>query len=344
MTQKPAEFLTGLILRWKNLGDDSLQTNPGNTHMHPAISVIFFTVLSGTGFGMLAIIGFDLPLGYSLSNDALLVFIISATGAGLAVAGLISSTFHLGHPEKAWRAFSQWRSSWLSREGIAAVTTLCLYGIYALYWMIEGDRLSWLGMLVGFGSMFTVFTTAMIYTQMKTVPHWNTALTPAVYLLYSLCAGFLLVAGIGDSNIDKNGLDIIIAISTLLFTWAAKIVWWQRADKTGFKGSGPTTSSVASATGLGGIGNVRLLERPHTGPNYLTREMVHVIGRKHASRLRLISLVIGGLLPLAIIMLAFLDIFAHGAMLVAAIFMIAGLFAERWLFFAEAEHSVSLYY
>ena len=34
----------------------------------------------------------------------------------LASGGLIASTFHLGHPERAIKAFTQWRSSWLSRE------------------------------------------------------------------------------------------------------------------------------------------------------------------------------------------------------------------------------------
>ena len=163
--------------------------------MHPAISVIFFTVLSGAGFGMLAMIGFDYHLGFSLSDNPVSVFVLSAMAVGLAVVGLISSTFHLGRPKKAWRAFSQWRSSWLSREAIASVASLCLYGFYALYWMISGERLVWLGVLVSLGSIFTVITTSMIYAQMKTVPHWHTMLTPLVYLLFSLCTGFLLVAG-----------------------------------------------------------------------------------------------------------------------------------------------------
>jgi DMSO reductase anchor subunit len=312
--------------------------------MHPAISVIFFTVLSGAGFGMLAIIGLDIPLGYSTRDDPVSVFLISALAVGLAVAGLISSTFHLGRPGRAWRAFSQWRSSWLSREGIAAVGTLVLYGIYALIWMIEGERLVWLGIIVGLGGILTVFTTAMIYTQMKTVPHWNTWVTPVTYLLFSLCTGYLLVAGISDSAVEGDKLTVMAGTLVLLFSWAAKILWWQRARKNGFGDDDTTNSTIATATGLGKIGKVRLLERPHTGPNYLTREMVHVIGRKHAARLKLIALVVGGLLPLLILLMVYLDALPQGAMMFAALLMIAGLFAERWLFFAEAEHSVSLYY
>ena len=312
--------------------------------MHPAISVIFFTVVSGAGFGMLAIIGFSQPLGISLPNDSIFVFFLSALSTGLAVAGLISSTFHLGRPQKAWRAFSQWRSSWLSREGIAAVVTLCLFGIYALIWMIEGERVVWLGIIVAIGALITVFTTAMIYTQMKTVPHWHTPLTPVVYLTFSICLGFLLTASLGQENSEKGNIDILVAIFLLLLAWAAKIIWWKHAAKTGFSKEGSSLSGVSSATGLGKIGKVRLLDRPHTGPNYLTKEMVHVIGRKHATRLRMIALLIGAVLPLIVVILAYLNILPHGAMFIAAISMIAGLFAERWLFFAEAEHSVSLYY
>jgi DMSO reductase anchor subunit len=311
--------------------------------MHPAISVIFFTVLSGAGFGMLTIIGLDLTPGFSLSDNPVSVFVISAIGVGMAVAGLISSTFHLGRPQKAWRAFSQWRSSWLSREAIGAVATLGLYGIYALVWMITGERVVWLGYLVGIGSIFTVFTTSMIYAQMKTVPHWNTALTPVVYLLFAVSTGYLSVAGLGIPNAD-SGNSLMMGIVVLMAAWAAKVFWWQRAKETSFSNSKTAVSSVASATGLGKIGKVRLLERPHTGPNYLTREMVHVIGRKHAWRLKLISMIVAGLVPLIIVFLTMLDFLPQGALLFAALVMIAGLFAERWLFFAEAEHSVSLYY
>lgn len=305
--------------------------------MHPAISVIFFTVLSGAGFGMLAMIGLDFPM----ANNPVNVFIISAVGVGLAAVGLVSSTFHLGRPERAWRAFSQWRSSWLSREGVAAVLTLCLYGIYALWWMIEGERIVWLGTLVSLGSMITVFTTSMIYAQMKTVPHWNTILTPFMYLAFSICTGFLLTAGLAIGHAYGGDTLPIISIVAVIGAWAIKVLWWQHAGKSAF---GKSNSSVESATGLGKIGTVRLLDRPHSGPNYLTKEMVHVIGRKHASRLKLIAMLVGGLLPLTIVMLVYLAIVPQLALFVAALLMIIGLFAERWLFFAEAEHSVSLYY
>ncbi len=314
--------------------------------MHPAISVIFFTVMSGAGYGLLAVISLSEPLGFTMSDNPVSVFIISAVGVGLAVAGLLASAFHLGRPMNAWRAFSQWRTSWLSREANCAVMTLVFYGIYALYWMILGERLLWFGLLAGLGSIFTVFTTSMIYAQMRTIPHWNTALTPLIYLLFSFSTGFLLAAGLSLGLERSNGSEVVsmIAAISLLAAWAAKILWWQRAKLSSFKNPDAALSSVASATGLGKIGAVRLLERPHTGENYLTKEMVHVIGRKHADRLRLIAMTIGGLVPFAIVLLNYLGYLDQTFLIVAAVIMIIGLFAERWLFFAEAEHSVSLYY
>ena len=304
--------------------------------MHPAVSVIFFTVSSGAGFGLMTMIGLGLPLPGGLAA----AFLIPALAGLLAVAGLIASTFHLGHPERAWRAFSQWRSSWLSREGVLAVITLVLFGFYTLIWMISGERLLWLGLPVAVGALLTVYTTSMIYAQLKTVPHWHTSLTPLCYLAFSLACGYVQAValnGLTSSSSAPAGLAVV----ALAAAWGCKALWWRRAATTSLEAAG---STMESATGLGSIGRVRLFERPHTGENYLTREMVHVIGRKHAEKLRRIALLLGGALPLVIT----LAVWALGGstlwLAMAFVFLMAGLFVERWLFFAEAEHAVSLYY
>ena len=300
--------------------------------MHPAVSVIFFTVSSGAGFGLIFLLGLGFPVGDGIGR----VLLISLVGGGLAVAGLLASTFHLGHPERAWRALTQWRSSWLSREGIAAIITLCLFGLYALVWMASGARPQLLGYLVALGAGATVFTTSMIYAQLKTVPQWKSPLTPLVYLGFALASGWLLAAAFGNSAAPEIWGIILVGLA-----WAAKWAWWARAGRSRLSDAG---SSPETATGLGFIGKVRLLERPHTGENYLTREMVHRIGRKHARSLRMLAFLLGGILPVAI--LAILALSGAPALfnLLAALSMLVGLLAERWLFFAEAEHSVSLYY
>jgi DMSO reductase anchor subunit len=300
--------------------------------MHPAVSVIFFTVTSGAGLGMIFLLG----LGFPVDASALWVFFVGVVGGGLAVAGLLASTFHLGHPERAWRALSQWRSSWLSREGIAAIATLVLFGIYVLIWMATGSRHQLLGLLAALGAAITVFTTSMIYAQLKTVPQWNSRLTPLVYGAFALGSGWLLASALGTHQAPELWGVLLIALA-----WGAKWLWWARASRSRLSDTG---SSPETATGLGFIGKVRLLERPHTGENYLTKEMVHRIGRKHAARLRMLALLLGGVVP--IIILAIVGLSGAPALLnlLAAVSMLIGLLAERWLFFAEAEHAVALYY
>src|SRR5882672_7010784 len=109
-------------------------TRSGHLHgllsaMHPSFSVIFFTTASGAGYGLLALLGVLTPLGV-VPVSQLFGFVAMALAFGGITAGLISSTFHLGRPERALRAFSQWRSSWLSREGVAAVLTYVPAGLF----------------------------------------------------------------------------------------------------------------------------------------------------------------------------------------------------------------------
>lgn len=302
--------------------------------MHPAISVIFFTVTSGAGFGFMAMIGLGTPLPQGLAA----AFLIPLLAGGLAVAGLLASTFHLGRPERAMRAFSQWRSSWLSREGVLAVLTLCLFGLYTLIWMVTGDRLFWLGLIIALGSLLTVYATAMIYAQLKTVPHWHTTLTPLCYLGFSVACGYLLSIALGTST--SSGAAGI-AVLVIAIAWALKLAWWNRAAATTLAAAGSTPES---ATGLGAIGKVRLLERPHSGENYLTKEMVHIIGRKHAAKLRKIALLLGAALPFILALAVWVFALSPVWLVLAFAALLAGLFVERWLFFAEAEHAVSLYY
>lgn len=304
--------------------------------MHPAISVIFFTVTSGAGFGLIALLG----LGWPMRDGFLPAFLVALLAGGLAAAGLISSTFHLGHPERAWRAFSQWRSSWLSREGVLAVATLLLFAVYSLTWMFAGLRLAALGYVIAALALATVLATGMIYASLKTIPQWYGALTPLCYLAFSLASAALLAGAVGAGS-DLRGIGVAwIGLAALAVAWAIKLAWWRRAGAIGFSATG---SNTGTATGLDKLGKVRLLERPHTGENYLTREMVHKIGRKHAAKLRVIALVAGFAVP-AVLCLVALPGALNLTFALAALSLAIGLFAERWLFFAEAQHSVSLYY
>ena len=288
--------------------------------MHPAPSVILFTTLSGIGFGLLAFLGLGLPL-----VTGWLAFAFFALAYLLAIGGLLASTFHLGHPERALKAFSQWQTSWLSREAWAAVGALLVMGVYGAGLVFLNLRLPILGVIGAVLSLATVYCTSMIYAQLKTVPRWNIPLTPVLFISLSLAGGALL-----------SGASFL-ALILLGSAGCVQIAYWIVGD-TQFARSGTT---MESATGLGHIGSVRAFEPPHTGTNYLLREFVHVVGRKHASKLRIIAL---GLMVLAPTLLIVSPLNYIWALLLAAVTHLAGVCVSRWLFFAQAEHVVGLYY
>ncbi len=291
--------------------------------MHPAPSVIVFTTLSGFGFGVM----FWLCLGLTSAQGWSAFWWCLLAGAP-AIIGLSASTFHLGHPERALKAFSQWRSSWLSREGVVAVVTLLAFGLYAGLWVFFDIRITALGWIVASLAAATVFCTAMIYAQLKTVPRWNTAITPLLFMLFALAMPALLL-----------GLPVV-ALGYFIALFVCILLHWRRGD-TAMRDRG---HSADTATGLGNIGTVRLLEAPHTSPNYLMREMVFSVGRDHARLLRLIALVAGVVFPALFAILAAFSIMPVGWFVLATVLHLAGTAVARWLFFAEAQHVVSFYY
>jgi sulfite dehydrogenase (quinone) subunit SoeC len=287
--------------------------------MHPAPSVIVFTVLSGLGFGFLIFLGIGL-----VPVRGFVALVLWGLGYGLAVAGLVASTFHLGQPLRALLAFRQWRSSWLSREAWAAMLALIWLAPMALSdWLwLEWPRL--IGCVGAAFALATVGSTAMIYTQIRAVPRWNNVTVPAVFLSFSLAGGAMLA-----------GLNLL-AVGLLLALSAAVLAHWVKGDSA-FARAG---STLGTATGLGTIGTPQVFELPHTGGNYLLREMIHVVARRHVMRLRAIALICAALLPaVALVVLPPLP-----ALVVALPLHVLGALAQRWLFFAQAEHVVGLYY
>lgn len=288
--------------------------------MHPAPSVILFSVLSGLGFGMMAWLGFGFP--YVTGTNAFIFFFVAYA---LAVGGLLSATFHLGNPKNSLKAFSQWRTSWLSREGCCSIAALLVMGIYAIGLIFLETRWGIVGIIGAILSIITVFTTSMIYAQLKTVPRWNHWTTSVLFVALSVFGGALMTG------------QITVAMYGFILVGIIQIAAWLMGDKQ-FASSG---STMETATGLGNIGKVRMFEPPHTGTNYLLKEMVYVIGRKHAMKLRVIAILLMVVIPALMIWLgAHHDIKA----VIAVVSHLIGVFASRWLFFAEAEHVVGLYY
>ena len=295
--------------------------------MHPAPSLILFTSLSGLGFGLMFWLGLGMPLvtGWAAFAYIALAYVLAGTG-------LIFSTFHLGNPQRALKAFTQWQTSWLSREAWLAVLTMGVVGIYAFASVFLSQTLGPLGWIGAALALATVLATAMIYAQLKTIPRWHHWSTPLHFALLSLAGGALLANPAGADNFGFQALTAALLVAA----GAAQFAHWHFGDRQ-FDASGTT---MATATGLGPIGTVRAFEPPHTGTNYLLKEMVHVVGRKHAEKLRLISLGLLAGVPTVLVLLPPSGLITFLAMLSH----LAGVLTARWLFYAQAEHVVGLYY
>jgi DMSO reductase anchor subunit len=308
--------------------------------MHPAFSVILFTTLSGAGYGLLSSAGLYAVAGY-LPDNRLYGFTVMALALGAVTVGLLSSTFHLGHPERAWRAFSQWRSSWLSREGVASCVTYIPAVIFGIGWVFFGavnGAWAFAGLIAAVCSIVTVICTAYIYRSLKTIPNWDNGWVVPNYVAFSQMTGALLLAAL--SNLFGYRLPglYFLAAATIVAAAVCKFGYWRHIDSAAPK------STLNTATGL--PGSVRLFEAPHTSENYLMKEMGYRIARKHARKLRQIAVILAFLVPAALIAAASLTggVLAAVCSAVAAISAMAGVLTERWLFFAEAKHVVTLFY
>lgn len=309
--------------------------------MHPAFSVIFFTTASGAGYGMLAILAVLAAWGV-VPLDRTFGVLGLGVAFVLVCAGLLSSMGHLGHPERAWRAMTQWRSSWLSREGVLSIMTFGPWALLAYFWILEGD-LSGIGSLAAGASaalaIVTIYCTAMIYRSLKTIHQWSNKWTAPVYIMLGLSTGAVWIAALMSVTVGVDKNYMAFAVVAVLVAWRVKRTYWHLIDTTNHP------STPKSATGLKGE-TITLLEGPHTEENYLLQEMGFKVGRKHARKLRNIVNVFGFISPVLFLMLAYLvgGTMASVACFAAAVTMSIGVITERWLFFAEARHVVTLYY
>ncbi|MBL6598455.1 MAG: dimethyl sulfoxide reductase anchor subunit [Alphaproteobacteria bacterium] len=312
--------------------------------MHPAFSVIIFTTASGAGYGLLALTGFFAANGWLPADSAII-----ACAIGLALVlitgGLLCSTAHLGHPGRAWRAISQWRSSWLSREGLFALVTyipavLFFLGIVAPDMIGVNWKLC--GLIAGVMSLITIYSTGKIYASLETIRQWRDGRVVPLYILIGLLGGSILIgflAAVFGVFIQEFAW-IILALAVV--TGMLKMTYWRSIEDE------PARSTSNTATGLGGPGEkVRLLDAPNTSENFVMREMGFRIARKHSTKLRQITLTTLFAIPLLLTLLAsMVDGQALLIVLTLATVVSAGIgsVVERWLFFAEARHVVTLYY
>ena len=310
--------------------------------MDPAYSVIIFTSSSGAGYGLLIWLALTRLTGaWEIGPVAAVVACLVALA--LVTTGLLSSTFHLGHPERAWRAMTQWRSSWLSREGVFAVLVYPAALVFTAGWIWDAVTpavmlAAALATLVL--SLVTVYCTSMIYASLKTIPRWSNGFVPPVYLIFALSSGGLLFAVVLGFAGAADMSAMVLLLVVLLAAWLIKWYYWRFIDEQKIE------SDSGTATGLGHLGKVTQLEAPHTSENYLLKEMGFQVARRHAAKLRRYALLLGMVLPAVLLIVAGNVSGAAQITALAAALLIGlgGVIVERWLFFAEARHLVTLFY
>jgi len=311
--------------------------------MHPARSVIFFTTASGAGYGLAIWLAVLAAMGL-LPHDPVFCLVAAGLGLALIAGGLMSSTLHLGRPERAWRAMSQWRTSWLSREGLAAVVTFIPLGAFALAWtfgLAPPPVAALIGLAGAAMSVFVLYCTAMIYASLKAIPAWHNGWTRAGYLVLGPMNGAVILAAllVLFGYAEPAATMRLASIALLALGLLVKVLYWRRIHFAA------PVSTAGSATGLGYLGKVELTASPHDSDNYLLREMGFRIARKHADKLRIIALGLGFVAPLLALAIATaIPPTALALTLAAWMSCQVGLAAERWLFFAEAKHVVTLFY
>lgn len=307
--------------------------------MHPAFSVLIFTVASGAGYGLFALLVLAHLSGIGQVEQSALILSAGALALALITGGLISSTLHLANPKNAWRAFSRFRSSWLSREAVCALLFYPFALIYLGSVLLAGEqgdvaaRVTQVsGVLALLLALVTLFCTSMIYASLKTIRQWCTSLTPLNYLALGLMSGALCLAAVqlqlqGSVSAPLQAL----ALGLLLLGSSVKLIYLFWIGK-------PAGSTINTATGFTQA-RVRLLDSGHSSDTFLTNEFGYEAGADQLLRLR-------GLMLLLVFILPFILISVEGGSLalLATLSAGAGLLVERWLFFAEARHVVRLFH
>jgi len=327
--------------------------------MHPAFSVVFLTTLIGAAQGLfLALYTAQSYAAVELlpAQDARFYVLGSLMALALLIAGLVASFFHLGHPERAWRSATRWRTSWLSREVIVLPALMGAVFVYGLvHWLgwdlgnfgiktnVPGD----LTLVIGAGGVLFAFAlflcTGMIYACIKFLQEWATWLTVVNYTLFGTASGFLLAtayaAYMAPELVKFYAAWTVIITAGVFITRIASLIRNARLKPK---------SSLQTAIG---VRHQRIAQKSQgfMGGSFNTREFFHGAKPYLFKSIKWVFLVLVFPLPM-LLLWAGLSLHAHGqeqgATVLSAAFGVqyVGLLAERWFFFAQANHPQNLYY
>lgn len=308
--------------------------------MKPAFSVIFLTVLIGAGQGLFIalIVSAPDPTIESLSFGA----VGGLTTLGLLISGLLSSFFHLGRPERAWRAATMWRTSWLSREVIVLPLLMVCVTLYtALQWPIIDVSPA---VLITVGAVGLVLVavlfvcTGMIYACIKFLQEWASPWTLINFSLLGSASGFVLAAAIGATMGRTDSARLaMIAMALILTGLVCRLFMFYRNSRIKFR------SNIQSAIGIKHK-NITQRSMGMTGGSFNTRAFFNHASVTLLKNIKTIVVVCTFILPLVFIGTYLLMPLPQQVLWIAVALQFLGLVAERWLFFAEANHPQNLYY
>ena len=313
--------------------------------MNPAFSVILFTTLAGVGQGLfLALYAAELvALVASVEvPNARAFYVLGSVIALLFLgAGLAASFLHLGHPERAWRAAAKWRTSWLSREVIVLpvfMGAVFLFGVAHYFGLGESSVAT---LVIGASATLLCLAlfacTGMIYACIKFMQEWASPLTLVNYFLLGSASGFMLATSF--AAIVAPGFTRIYAIAAAVLTLLALVT---RAMSLYRNARIRPKSTLQSAIG---VRHSRIEQKAQgsMGGSFNTREFFHGKPAAFLRSVKWIFLVLT--FPAPLLLLAAGVAVGSAALLVAAFAVqYAGLIAERWFFFAQANHPQNLYY
>jgi DMSO reductase anchor subunit len=328
--------------------------------MKPALSVILFTVLSGAGLGALALTALaeifahlrGLPSSWSAATTA-----ATAIALVLVIAGLCASTLHLANPRNAWRSLTRWRSSWLSREALVALVLIPVAGAYVALHAFGIDALTpALAVLVVLLAWALLYCTAMIYASLKPIRQWHTARVPLAFVLLGHASGALLIVCALAAGRTTGDAWIVTAGALLVAALVAKLEYWHFVGGRGITlesalgvphGVAPPRRAGAPRQTVA----ARLLDVGHSKGTFLTDEFVVTHAASMRNAMRAVALVAGFGIPLLWLVTVGIALPVPGdgradwrIGATAWLLCMVGFAAERWLFFADARHTVRLYH
>lgn len=322
--------------------------------MHPAFSVIFLTTLIGAGQGLfLALFTGQIFSQFKLmpeQHGANFYVYGSAIALILLTIGLFASFFHLGHPERAWRTATKWRTSWLSREVIAlpaVMGAIALYGLAhylgftkPLFTMPGGTGID-ATLILGIGATIATYAlfvcTGMIYGAIKFLQEWHTPLTVINFILLGTASGFTLATALAAYM--QADLTQFYASWAIFFTFIAMV--FRIASLIRNRNIKPK-SDLKSAIGVNHP-NIRQITQGSMGGSFNTREYFHGRDAEFVTSIKYIFLVLSFIVPLVLLVIG-LNNQSYIIPLAAVLVQYVGLIAERWYFFADANHPQNMYY